>query len=152
MTRRRATSTAGSIVRPHDAVVTNLIAMQARLRGDVVVPMSHPSIRRRAQGIPAWDARSPVPVPGPGPSGGAQIIRLPGLGNEPISNADREGSVRSTTRRLAEMQQRLARLEDAVRDLLARTEPDGAGSDAPASIEEAIARLQRVIDHRLGPA
>lgn len=151
MTRRRATSTAGSIVRPHDAVVTNLIAMQARLRGDVVVPMTHPSIRRIVQDVSARSARSPVRVSAP--SGGAQIIRLPGLGNEPISNADREGTDRSTTRRLAEMQQRLARLEDAVRDLLARTEPDGTGSDAPPpSIEEAIARLQRVIDHRLGPA
>jgi hypothetical protein len=134
--------------RPHRAVITNLLAMQARLRGDLVLPV-HPSARFLPAGSP--DATSAPDVPEVADDLLAEVIDLPGAAATPVRNPGVDDDVRRALTRLAELEDRLEGLQDDLLALGDRLEPAGAsGGLRRGTPEDAIVRLQRLIDRRLG--
>lgn len=153
MTRKeRVYARSGDGARPHRAVVTNLLAVQARLRGDVV-PV-HPSARvlpaLLTPAAPALepdveqelDAESPL----------AAVLALPGAATAPVRNpGSLDEEVRDALLRLEELEARLEGLQDDLFALVDRLEPGVAHPGRPRGTpEDAIVRLQRLIDRRLG--
>ena len=134
--------------RPHWDVVSNLLAMQARLRGEGE-PSGHPAGTAR----PA-PGESPGSGSGPAGAGLAEVIRLPRATAYPVENPPSPTPSPVTPSEDAapeDVAARLDRLEAGLAALLDRlgpapaTEEDGSGS-----VEGAIVRLQRAVDRRLG--
>lgn len=145
----RAYAGAHDATRPHRTVVSNLLAMQARLRGDAVVPV-HPSARL-APSTQSETATAPAVEPPPAEEDGpiAPVIALPGAAVEPVRNPDDD--VRRALQRLIELEARLEGLQLDLFALIDRLEPDGeAAGRVRGTPEDAIVRLQRLIDRRLG--
>jgi hypothetical protein len=130
--------------RPHWDVVSNLLAVQARLRGDAAL-----------SGHPAGAARDGTE---PGPDAAAEdlaeVIPLPGAASSPVANplpATVSEARPETPERPEDVGVRLDRLEAELAALLDRLGPAGpAGHGSRGSVEDAIVRLQRAVDRRLG--
>jgi hypothetical protein len=153
--RDRAASDTGAKRREHRIVVTNLMAMQARLRGDAVIPV-HPSARIAVTPSGGVQVRHEdlTIAQDLGPEVIAEVIALPGAAERPVSNPLPEGAAADalgTTHRLEELQGRMDRLETDLVAMLDRLEPGAsATSQIRGSVEDAIVRLQQAIDRRLG--
>ncbi|HEX6843773.1 MAG TPA: hypothetical protein VF235_01540 [Actinomycetota bacterium] len=133
--------------RPHRRVVTNLLAMQARLRGDVVVPV-HPSARVLPDATPAGSPAVDEALLEEASI--APVLALPGAAAAPVRNPGTP-DVQEALLRLEELEVRLEGLHTELFALVDRLEPGGGpagrGHGTP---EDAIVRLQRLIDRRLG--
>jgi hypothetical protein len=135
--------------RPHRRVVTNLLAMQARLRGDVVVPV-HPSARVLPAALPDGLPLSQEIEEVADEASVAPVLALPGAATAPVRNPGGP-DVHEAIQRLEELEVRLEGLQTDLFALVDRLDPDGGpGGRRHGSPEEAIVRLQRLIDRRLG--
>jgi hypothetical protein len=149
--RHRASNGSEAGRREHRAVLTNLMAMQARLRGDAVIPV-HPSARIGPVSAGSGGRRATdVPAPDADPAATAAVIPLPGAASRPVTNPTPPSDVEpSPSPTLEELQDRIDRLEAELVRLLDRVEPGAAAAARRGNVEEAIVRLQRAIDRRLG--